>query len=73
MDGRPVLSDARGAFGNPTSDSARTMITLDTRSTLVIAYAPATATASRVQGVLERTAATLVRYSGGTVVDLRVP
>jgi len=73
VDGRPVLSDAGGAFGNPTSDSARTMITLDTRSTLVIAYAPATATASRVQGVLERTAATLVRYSGGKVVDLRVP
>jgi len=73
VDGRPVLSDARGAFGNPTSDSARTMITLETRSTLVIAYARATAVPSRVQGILERTAATLVRYSGGTVVDLRVP
>jgi DNA/RNA-binding domain of Phe-tRNA-synthetase-like protein len=73
VDGRPVLSDARGAFGNPTSDSARTMITLETRATLVIAYASATAAASRVQGVVERTAATLVRYSGGTVVDLRVP
>lgn len=73
VDGRPVLSDARGAFGNPTSDSARTMITLDTRATLVIAYAPASATAARVQGILERTAATLVKYSGGSVVDLRVP
>jgi DNA/RNA-binding domain of Phe-tRNA-synthetase-like protein len=73
VDGRPVLSDARGAFGNPTSDSSRTMITLDTRSTLVIAYAPVTAAASRVLGILERTAATLVRFSGGTVVDLRVP
>ena len=73
VDGRPVLSDARGAFGNPTSDSARTMITLATRSTLVIAYAPATVAASRVQGVLERTAATLMRYSGGTLAQLRVP
>jgi DNA/RNA-binding domain of Phe-tRNA-synthetase-like protein len=73
VDGRPVLSDARGAFGNPTSDSSRTMITLDTRSTLVIAYAPVTAAASRVLGILERTAATLVRFSGGTVVNLRVP
>src|SRR6266850_595187 len=27
VEGRPVLSDARGAFGNPTSDSARTMVT----------------------------------------------
>ena len=73
VDGRPVLSDARGAFGNPTSDSARTMITLATRSTLVIAYAPATVAASRVQGVLERTAATLMRYSGGALAELRVP
>ena len=73
VDGRPVLSDARGAFGNPTSDSARTMITLATRSTMVIAYAPATAAASRVQGVLERTAATLMRYSGGALAELRVP
>ena len=73
VDGRPVLSDARGPFGNPTSDSARTMITLGTRSALVIAYAPASCAAARLQGVLERTAATLVRYSGGTVAEVRVP
>jgi DNA/RNA-binding domain of Phe-tRNA-synthetase-like protein len=72
VDGRPVLSDARGAFGNPTSDSARTMITLETRTALVIAYAPAAASA-RVPGVLERTAATLMRYSGGTIAEMRVP
>jgi DNA/RNA-binding domain of Phe-tRNA-synthetase-like protein len=72
VDGRPVLSDVQGAFGNPTSDSARTMITLETRSALVIAYAPPAA-ASRLAGVLERTAATLMRYSGGTLSDLRVP
>jgi hypothetical protein len=47
------------------------MITLETRSALVIAYAPAAA-ASRLAGVLERTAATLMRYSGGTLADLRV-
>jgi DNA/RNA-binding domain of Phe-tRNA-synthetase-like protein len=72
VDGRPVLCDARGPFGNPTSDSARTMITLDTRSVLVIAYAPATCTPSRLQGVLERTAATLVRFSGGSIGEVRV-
>jgi DNA/RNA-binding domain of Phe-tRNA-synthetase-like protein len=72
VDGRPVLSDARGAFGNPTSDSARTMITLETRSTLVIAYGPASAPSPRMQGILERTAATLMKYSGGSLVDLRV-
>ena len=73
VEGRPVLVDARGPFGNPTSDSTRTMITLETRSALVIAYAPASTPPSRLQGVLERTAATLVRYSGGTVGEVRVP
>ena len=29
VDGRLTLADARGPFGNPTSDSARTMVTLD--------------------------------------------
>src|SRR4029079_12730540 len=41
VEGRPVLVDARGAFGNPTSDSARTMITTTCRRALVIPYAPA--------------------------------
>lgn len=66
VEGRPVLADAAGAFGNPTSDSARTCITLDTRRALVVAYAPASCTAARLHGVLDRTAATLVRHSGGT-------
>lgn len=39
--GRMVLADARGAFGNPTSDSARTMVTVATRQALVVVYAPA--------------------------------
>lgn len=72
VEGRPVLVDARGPFGNPTSDSARTMITLDTRSTLVVAYAPAACAAPRLLGVLERTAATLVRSSGGTATAPRI-
>ena len=41
VEGRPVLVDAEGPFGNPTSDSARTSITLETREALVVCYAPA--------------------------------
>lgn len=67
VDGRPVLVDARGPFGNPTSDSARTMITAATRRALVIAFAPATCAAARLDGIVERTAAALVRYNGGAV------
>ena len=65
VDGRPVLADARGPFGNPTSDSARTMVTLQTRSTLVTVYAPAGYSRSRLGAVLDDTSATVRRSCGG--------
>lgn len=39
--GRLVLADAIGPFGNPTSDSARTMVTTATVEAVVVIYAPA--------------------------------
>ncbi len=39
--GRLVLADELGAFGNPTSDSARTMVTSVTTEAVVMIYAPA--------------------------------
>jgi DNA/RNA-binding domain of Phe-tRNA-synthetase-like protein len=39
--GRLTLADDRGPFGNPTSDSARTMITPATTRALVVVFAPA--------------------------------
>jgi DNA/RNA-binding domain of Phe-tRNA-synthetase-like protein len=71
VDGRPVLVDARGAFGNPTSDSARTMIRLETRDALVTVYAPATFAAARLQSVLDATEATLIGACGGKAVERR--
>jgi DNA/RNA-binding domain of Phe-tRNA-synthetase-like protein len=65
VEGRPVLADAEGAFGNPTSDSARTMITLATRSALVTAYAPAAYNLARFREVLDGTEALLLRACGG--------
>lgn len=62
---RPTLVDEEGAFGNPTSDSARTMITTTCRRALVIAYAPARFAPARVKSVLDETSATLTRWSGG--------
>lgn len=41
LDGRLVLADAEGPFGNPTSDSGRTMVTAGTKRALVVIYAPA--------------------------------
>lgn len=67
VDGRPVLVDQEGPFGNPTSDSARTSITLETREALVVCYAPAAITTARLQRVVDDTAELLVRHCGGSV------
>ncbi len=71
VEGRPVLVDAQGPFGNPTSDSLRSSITLATTRCLVVAYAPAGFTASRLDGVLDRTAAALIEACGGSVTMKR--
>ena len=40
LEGRPVLVDARGPFGNPTSDSLRTSVTPSTRALVMVIFAP---------------------------------
>jgi DNA/RNA-binding domain of Phe-tRNA-synthetase-like protein len=67
VEGRPVLVDAEAPFGNPTSDSLRTSITLATTRCLVVAYAPAGCPPTRLDGVLERTAAALIEACGGAI------
>lgn len=62
---RPVLADQVGPFGNPTSDSARTMITTSTGATLVTVYAPRDVAAARVERVLDETIALICRLCGG--------
>jgi len=70
--GRPVLVDAQGPFGNPTSDSARSMITLETRRALVVAYAPAGFSRDRLGQVLDGTAETLSRHCGGQETERKL-
>jgi len=72
VEARPVLVDEEGAFGNPSSDSARTMITLETRNALVVAYAPAGYSLGRLNAVLDATAKTLARFCGGSRGDGRI-
>ena len=69
---RPTLADEEGAFGNPTSDSARTMITLQTTSALVTCYAPAGYAPSRLRQVLDGTDQALRRACGGTLVEVQI-
>ena len=41
VEGRLVLADTEGAFGNPSSDSERTMVTEATTRALVVIFSPA--------------------------------
>ena len=63
--GRPALFDARGPFGNPTSDSARTMITTSTRRALVVVFAPPAVPHAELEAVLDLTAARVGEAAGG--------
>jgi DNA/RNA-binding domain of Phe-tRNA-synthetase-like protein len=71
LEGRPLLADAAGPFGNPSSDSLRTSITLATRRAFVVAYAPAGYSAARLDGVLDSAAGTLTRFCGGSLGERR--
>jgi DNA/RNA-binding domain of Phe-tRNA-synthetase-like protein len=67
VSGRLALADSEGPFGNPTSDSARTMVTAATRQLLVVVFAPAD---RRTAGVEARalTRERLLSYVGGRVL-----
>ena len=63
--GRITVADEAGPFGNPTADSARTMVTTTTRQALVVVYAPAQTPAEVLRRALDETAARLSRVCGG--------
>ena len=62
---RITVVDTVGAFGNPTSDSARTMVTTATTEALVVVYAPAEIPAAQLRRVLEATATRMADIVGG--------
>lgn len=66
--GRIALADASGPFGNPTSDSARTMVTIATTRALLVVFAPAGTAAARLAAVLEATAARMAEFTGAREV-----
>jgi DNA/RNA-binding domain of Phe-tRNA-synthetase-like protein len=63
--GRLTVADDDGPFGNPTSDSARTMVTPDTHDALVVVYAPVDTAPARLTRVLDATAERIARICGG--------
>jgi DNA/RNA-binding domain of Phe-tRNA-synthetase-like protein/ureidoglycolate hydrolase len=72
MEGKPVLADREGAFGNPTADSIRTRITPATSRALVVLYLPASVDAVGIARFLDEVSATVRRLCGGTEAGRRV-
>lgn len=62
--GRIALADAIGVFGNPTSDSARTMVTTDTTRALLVVFAPYDVEPRRLADVLDATSARMSEFTG---------
>jgi DNA/RNA-binding domain of Phe-tRNA-synthetase-like protein len=66
--GRITLADGSGPFGNPTSDSARTMITPASTRALMVVYAPATIATAALERVLDMSSARTIEVCGGREV-----
>ena len=66
VEGRLVLADASGPFGNPTSDSARTMVTPAATSILTVIFAPASIGARDLERMLDATSSRMREFAGGT-------
>ena len=62
--GRMTLADALGPFGNPTSDSARSMVTPSTVRALCTVFAPGELPAARIDGILTTTARRFHDFTG---------
>lgn len=63
--GRITVADVTGAFGNPTSDSARTMVTPGATELLVIVYSPTEIPVAQLERVVATTAERLGQVLGG--------
>ena len=62
--GRIALVDACGAFGNPTSDSARTMVTTATTRALLVVFAPREVDVARLARVMDTTSERMQQFTG---------
>jgi DNA/RNA-binding domain of Phe-tRNA-synthetase-like protein len=70
--GRMTLADDQGPFGNPTSDSARTMVTTATQSAIVLVFAPRDTPQDVLARVLDATVARMADFTGCREVTRRV-
>ena len=62
LEGRPVLADDEGPFGNPTSDSLRTSVTPETRTLWMVIFAPASYEPRRMERHVEEARALIAAH-----------
>lgn len=67
LEGRPAMIDANGPFGNPSADSDRTKVTLETRRLLFVLFEPVGEDPAEVEKRLEVCRRILLRHVGGEV------
>jgi DNA/RNA-binding domain of Phe-tRNA-synthetase-like protein len=63
VEGRITLADASGPFGNPTSDSARTMVTVDATRVMFVIFCPREHAAQALERALSLTAGRMLEYT----------
>ena len=71
LEGRPVLADTVGPFGNPTSDSKRTSITEETRSIWMVIFAPISVSSATLESHVTTARELMERHlapEGGSLV-----
>lgn len=64
--GRLTLADRLGPFGNPSSDSIRTMVTTGTTRVMAVIFAPRALAPGAVVVALDLTSKRICAYAGGT-------
>jgi DNA/RNA-binding domain of Phe-tRNA-synthetase-like protein len=70
--GRITLADDAGPFGNPTSDSARTMVTTATTGVLLVVFAPHELPHDLLASILEITASRMQRYTAAACGERQI-
>ncbi|VBB08675.1 phenylalanyl-trna synthetase b3/b4 [Lucifera butyrica] len=71
-DQKPFLTDSLGFFGNPTSDSRRTAVTLSTRNLLSVIFADEEIGEPGLNNIMEFFGDMIVKYNGGRIVEKKV-
>jgi DNA/RNA-binding domain of Phe-tRNA-synthetase-like protein len=71
LEGRPALVDDAGPFGNPSADSFRTRITLETTRLLYVLFCPGERGEDWRRQRLEVSKELMLRFVGGRAVDIQ--